>query len=121
MYFSYKPKIYSQEVKNMSTTIPLSELEKLSGNLYEAIVVIAKRARQINEEQKSLIDIETEMDESIDEYDEDEVEEEMEEPEEMKRKIIKLPKPTEIAIQEMLSGKIKWDYGIEPEVEDRDN
>ena len=35
----------------MSSTIPLSELEKLSGNLYEAIVIIAKRARQINEEQ----------------------------------------------------------------------
>ena len=47
----------------MSSTISLSELEKLSGNLYEAIVVIAKRAKQINEEQKSLIDIETEMDE----------------------------------------------------------
>lgn len=104
----------------MSSTIPLSELEKLSSNLYEAIVVIAKRARQINEEQKSLIDIETEMDESMDDYDVD-AEEEMEEPEEVKRKIIKLPKPTEIAIQEMLSGKIKWDYGIEQNIEEREN
>jgi DNA-directed RNA polymerase subunit K/omega len=102
----------------MSSTIPLSELEKLSGNLYEAIVIIAKRARQINEEQKSLIDIETELDESMDDYEE---EEEVEEQEEVKRKVIKLPKPTEIAIQEMLSGKIKWDYGIEPDIEERDN
>ena len=102
----------------MSSTIPLSELEKLSGNLYEAIVVIAKRARQINEEQKSLIDIETELDESMDDYEE---EEEVEEQEEVKRKVIKLPKPTEIAIQEMLSGKIKWDYGIQPDIEERDN
>ncbi len=104
----------------MSSTIPLSELEKLSGNVYEAIVVIAKRARQINEEQKSLIDIETELDESIDEYEEDE-EEEIEEPEEIKRKIIKLPKPTEIAIREMLTGKIKRDYGIEQDIVARDN
>jgi DNA-directed RNA polymerase subunit K/omega len=104
----------------MSSTIPLSELEKISGNLYEAIVVIAKRARQINEEQKSLIDIETEMDESMDDY-EEEVEEEMEEQEEIKKKVIKLPKPTEIAIQEMLSGEIKWDYGIEQDIEERDN
>jgi DNA-directed RNA polymerase subunit K/omega len=104
----------------MSSTIPLSELEKISDNLYEAIVVIAKRARQINEEQKSLIDIETEMDESMDDY-EEEVEEEMEEQEEIKKKVIKLPKPTEIAIQEMLSGEIKWDYGIEQDIEERDN
>jgi DNA-directed RNA polymerase subunit K/omega len=108
----------------MSSTIPLIELEKLSENLYEAIVVIAKRARQINEEQKSLIDIETEMDESIDDYEdveEEEDEEQNEEREEVKRKVIKLPKPTEIAIQEMLSGKIKWDYGIEQDMEERDN
>jgi len=105
----------------MSSTIPLTELEKLSGNLYEAIVVIAKRARQINEEQKSLIDIETDMDESIDEYDEYEEEEAIEEPEEIKRKVIRLPKPTEQAIREMLSGNIKWDYGVEEEIEERDN
>ena len=105
----------------MSSTIPLSELEKLSGNLYEAIVIIAKRARQINEEQKSLIDIETEMDDSMDDYEDDEEVEMEEEQEEIKKKAIKLPKPTEIAIQEMLTGKIKWDYGIEPDIEERDN
>jgi DNA-directed RNA polymerase subunit K/omega len=104
----------------MSSTIPLSELEKLSGNLYEAIIIIAKRARQINEEQKSLIDIETEMDDSMDDY-EDEEEVEIEDQEEIKKKAIKLPKPTEIAIQEMLTGKIKWDYGIEQDIEERDN
>ena len=105
----------------MSSTIPLSELEKLSGNLYEAIVIIAKRARQINEEQKSLIDIETDMDDSMDDYEDDEEVEMEEEQEEIKKKAIKLPKPTEIAIQEMLTGKIKWDYGIEPDIEERDN
>ena len=103
----------------MSSTIPLIELEKLSGNLYEAIIVIAKRARQINEEQKSLIDIETEMDDSMDDYEDEE--DEMEDQEEIPRKVIKLPKPTEIAIQEMLTGKIKWDYGIEQGIEERDN
>jgi DNA-directed RNA polymerase subunit K/omega len=105
----------------MSSTIPLSELEKLSGNLYEAIVIIAKRARQINEEQKSLIDIETEMDDSMDDYEDEEEVEIEEEQEEIKKKAIKLPKPTEIAIQEMLTGKIKWDYGIEQDIEERDN
>lgn len=102
----------------MSSTIALEKLEDFGGNLYEAIVIIAKRARQINEEQKSMIAIETDMDESMDNYDD---EEEIEEQEEVERKIIKLPKPTEIAIQEMLAGKIKWDYGIEQDIEEREN
>lgn len=102
----------------MSRTISLNDLEKLSNNIYEAIVVIAKRAKQINEEQKSIDEIETEMEESLDNYDEDEV---AEGDEEVERKVIKLPKPTEIAITELLAGKIKWDYGIEEDLEDRDN
>lgn len=102
----------------MSSTIALEKLEDFGGNLYEAIIIIAKRARQINEEQKSMIAIETDMDESMDSYDD---EEEIEEQEEVERKIIKLPKPTEIAIQEMLAGKIKWDYGIEQDIEEREN
>ena len=56
----------------------------------------------------------------MEDYEEEE-EEEIEEQEDLKRKVIKLPKPTEIAIREMLSGKIKWDYGIEPDIEQRDN
>lgn len=103
----------------MSSTIPLERLEDFSSNLYEAIVIIAKRARQINEEQKSQIEFETDLDESMDNYDDDE---ELEVEEEVERKIVRLPKPTEIAIQEMLAGKIKWDYGIEQEaMENRDN
>jgi len=106
---------------SMSSTIPLEELEKLSNNLYEAIVVIAKRAKQINEEQKSRLEIETDMEESIDSYDEEDEEVEEQGQEDIERKAIKLPKPTEIAIQEMLTGKIKWDYGMEEDIEDRDN
>ncbi|MDZ7332416.1 MAG: DNA-directed RNA polymerase subunit omega [candidate division KSB1 bacterium] len=105
----------------MSSTLPLNELEKLSNNIYEAIIVIAKRARQINEEQKRLIDVETQMDDSVDDYDDDEEMRETEEPEATKKKVLKLPKPTEQAIQEMLAGKIKWDYGLEPEMEEREN
>lgn len=102
----------------MSSTLPLTELVKGCDNIYEAIVIIAKRARQINEEQKRIIEVETIMDESIEGYDE---EEEIEEVAEVERTIIKLPKPTEMAIQEMLSGNIQWDYGIEKKVEERDN
>ena len=102
----------------MSSTLPLTELIQGCENIYEAIVIIAKRAQQINEEQKRIIEVEIIMDDSIDGYEE---EEEIEEVSEVERKIIKLPKPTEMAIQEMLLGNIQWDYGTEKNLEERDN
>ncbi|HEX9973798.1 MAG TPA: DNA-directed RNA polymerase subunit omega [bacterium] len=102
----------------MSSTLPLTELIQGCENIYEAIVIIAKRAQQINEEQKRIIEVEIIMDDSIDSYEE---EEEIEEVSEVERKIIKLPKPTEMAIQEMLLGNIQWDYGTEKNLEERDN
>lgn len=102
----------------MSSTLPLVELIKGCENVYEAIVIIAKRAKQINEEQKRIIEVETIMDDSMDNYDD---EEDIEEVSEIERKIIKLPKPTEMAIQEMLAGNIQWDYGIEKNLEKREN
>jgi DNA-directed RNA polymerase subunit K/omega len=103
----------------MSSTLPLTELIQGCENIYEAIVIIAKRAQQINEEQKRIIEVEIIMDDSIDSYEEEE--EEIEEVSEVERKIIKLPKPTEMAIQEMLLGNIQWDYGTEKILEERDN
>ena len=34
----------------MVSTVPLDELERHAGNIYEAIVIVAKRARQINDD-----------------------------------------------------------------------
>jgi len=104
----------------MSSTIALTDLAKYADNIYEAIIIIAKRARQINEEQKHVIERETIIDESIDGYEDEDIEIEEQE-EAVERKIIRLPKPTEMAINEMLAGKIKWDYGIKEEIEDREN
>ncbi|MDZ7262429.1 MAG: DNA-directed RNA polymerase subunit omega, partial [candidate division KSB1 bacterium] len=58
----------------MASTLSLSELEKYAENIYEAIVVIAKRARQINDEQKRLLGMEVEPEENTtEEYEEEEV------------------------------------------------
>ncbi|HDP98564.1 MAG TPA: hypothetical protein ENN22_05195 [bacterium] len=90
----------------MSATLSFDELDKHSENVYEAIVIIAKRARQINEEQKRYIETETGLDDSIsDSDDEDEFEQGRDE-----IKIIKLPKPTQLAIEEYLQGKLKYEY-----------
>lgn len=91
----------------MASTILLDDLEKFSENVYEAIIIIAKRARQINQEQKLKIEQEIGLDDSIlDAIDDDDFEQERGE-----QLIIKLPKPTQIAMEEFLAGKLKYDYG----------
>jgi len=97
----------------MKGTLSMSDFEKFSNNIYEAIIVLGKRARQINSEQKIFIEKEAGIDDSYDNDDEDEfydragVEEE---------NIIKLPKPTQLAIEELIEGKLKYDYGDDVEV-----
>lgn len=88
----------------MASTISLADLERHADNIYEAIIIMAKRARQINDQQKSLLQQEREEEESYEEYDEEAPEEIVEKP------YIKLPKPTTVALNEFLAGKIRYDY-----------
>lgn len=92
------------------STLSLDDLEKFSDNIYEAIVVIAKRARQINEEQKRQIEkiMGTEDMDSTDE-------EEDYGHSEQEQNYVKLPKPTRLALEEYLQGKIKYEYLEEDE------
>lgn len=90
------------------TTISLDDLEKHVDNIYEAIVIIAKRAKQINNEQKRIIETEISLDEEADIYNNDEEDNELEKNEEPK--YFRLPKPTKLALNELLSGKIKFEY-----------
>ncbi len=100
----------------MTEAIPLEKLTEKCSSIYEAIVVIARRARQINEQQRRLI--EKELIPSGAATDDDE-EAEAKEEVSLDRDFIdgqylKLPKPTTIALQEMLEGKLSFEY-IEPE------
>lgn len=97
----------------MASTIPLEELKKHSNNIYEAIMIIAKRARQINDDQKRLIEQETGYDSSMDDVNDDDTDDDNEAPEERQMqpvKYIRLPKPTTVALEEMLSGKLNFQY-----------
>jgi DNA-directed RNA polymerase subunit K/omega len=98
----------------MVSTIPQDELQKHAANVYEAIVLIAKRARQINDEQKRLIDLETGYDEANEQVAGDELDEEMDEIVEERApentKFLRLPKPTTIALEELLSDKLEYRY-----------
>lgn len=103
----------------MVSTISLDDLEKYVENVYEAIVVIAKRSRQINEEQKQIIEEEMQLGDDLlppnEEYDDDEVDKRA-----LERDFPKLPKPTRIAVAEMLEGKLKFEYveSVEDEEEE---
>ena len=99
----------------MSATLSMEDLEKFSDNIYEAIVVLAKRARQINDEQKIMIEANDAFEGQIDDYDEEEEDIEMNEKDQ--HKAIKFPKPTRLAIEEYLKGELEYDYGEEEESE----
>ena len=98
----------------MRDTLSMSDLEKHSENIYEAIIILGKRARQINTEQKQYIEREAGIDDSIVNEDDDDYYEKDNTAEEV---VIKLPKPTDLAIKEMIAGKLKYDYGDDVENE----
>jgi len=102
----------------MASTIPLEELKKHSKNVYEAIMIVAKRARQLNDDQKRLIEQETGYDSSLDSINDDDQDDESSETAEERQahpvKYLKLPKPTTLALEEMLSGKLTHEYAEKP-------
>ena len=104
----------------MVSTVPLEDLEKHADNVYEAIIVVAKRARQINDEQKRYIEQEIGYDSSLENSSSDDLEADEENREERQTapvKFIRMPKPTSIALDEMLSSKLAFNYAEKSEDE----
>lgn len=94
---------YKNSEAPLSTiTYDREKIENESGNLYESIVVMARRANQINGELKK------ELVEKLDEFatHNDSLEEVFENKEqiEVSRYYERLPKPTAIAVEEWLEG-----------------
>lgn len=88
----------------MVQTIDLKEIQKHASNVYEAIIVIARRARQINDEQRLIYERESEFEEAGD-FEEDELESVNQED-----IIASLPKPTMLALEEFLQGELDYEY-----------
>ncbi len=82
------------------------EVKKPTGNIYKAIKIIAKRSEEINKDLKS------ELDKKLDEFktEQDSLAEIFENKEQIdiSRFYERLPKPTAIALQEWLEGRIYW-------------
>lgn len=92
-------------------TIPFREIEEFTKDMYEATVVVSKRARQIIADRMAEMEIlqEEEEEEELGLLDEvPVVDEEYEERE----------KSTTVALQEFLSGDLEWSYGNDDDEED---
>ena len=94
-----------------TVTVNRTEIEAPTGNIYEAISIISKRAEQINQE------IKKELIEKLDEFatNNDSLEEIFENKEqiEVSRFYERLPKPHSLALQEWIEGRIYYRNTLE--------
>ncbi len=87
-----------------TVTQDIEKIEAITGNIYESVVIIAKRANQIS------VDLKQELNKKLEEFSSynDNLEEVFENREqiEISRFYERLPKPTLIALQEFKDGEI---------------
>jgi DNA-directed RNA polymerase subunit K/omega len=90
--------------------ISIEELEKRTGNIYESVAIMFKRARQITDEQKIQIEMEMDVPPPVENRDNEDFDEVEIDREALMREHKKYPKPTRVAIDEMMSNKISFEY-----------
>jgi DNA-directed RNA polymerase subunit K/omega len=92
--------------------IDIDKLASTADNIYEAIVVLLKRSRQINEEMKIEFNQRIEMLQSRIFEPEEETEVPQTNPDQIlvAKEFEQRPKPTEIAIRELMEKKIGFKY-----------
>ena len=93
----------------------LEQFSNMANSVHEAIVVASKRARQINEEMKIEFNQRVEM---FTTKTETETEETDINPDQLKVSLEfeKRPKPTDIALDELMDGETEWRYKEREEV-----
>ena len=101
-----------KNVPNNTITRKLGDLDTPTGNIYESINIIARRANQIASELKAeinrkLADFSTPSDNSVEETFENR------EQIEISRYYERLPKPAIIATEEFLDGEVSFRHGQE--------
>jgi DNA-directed RNA polymerase subunit K/omega len=96
--------------------ISLEDLSKKTGNIYSAVVVMSRRARQVTDEQKLIIDSEKEVVPYVENKENEDFDEVEIDREALMRNHRKFPKPVRVAIEEMMENKFSWENQI-PETE----
>jgi DNA-directed RNA polymerase omega subunit len=97
--------------------LSVEDLASKTGNIYEAVVVMARRARQVTDEQKSLIDRDREVVPTIDNKENEDFDEVEIDHEALMKNHVKFPKPARVAIEEMAEGSVHWEIKV-PESQD---
>ncbi len=101
--------------------LDLKKIQEIAGNTYEAIVIMAKRARQVNDERKIMFNKRLEelkalkaqqphQEETPKHSDEDQVPKAPPEQLQIAEEFDAMPKPADVTIQEYLEGKLTWSY-----------
>ncbi|MDK2909511.1 MAG: hypothetical protein PWR20_1078 [Bacteroidales bacterium] len=104
----YISKYKKLKADNFAVTRRVSDFDKPTGNIYETVAILSKRANQINEELRGTIHEEIKQfqvsTDSLEEVYEnfDQIE--------WSKKYETFPKPTLVAIAEFLQGKVSWRY-----------
>ncbi|MFN4079888.1 MAG: DNA-directed RNA polymerase subunit omega [Saprospiraceae bacterium] len=101
-------KVKAQQLDPNVQPRDVSELVKDTGNIYESIAIIAKRARQISSDLK--LEIQRKLEEFAEITDVIEEVQENKEQIEISKFYEKLPNPAIIAAAEFLEGDIQWRY-----------
>ena len=102
------------------SNISIMDLTKKTQNIYETVVVMCKRARQINDEQKLQIEMERDIVPGIENRDNEDFDEVEIDREALLKEHKKYPKPSMVAIEEMLDEKIEYRF-INPDEEEKES
>lgn len=90
--------------------LSIEELANKTGNIYESVAILFRRARQITDEQKMQIEMEMDVPPPTENRDNEDFDDVEIDREALMREHKKYPKPTQVAIEEMIEDKINFEY-----------
>lgn len=104
----YISKYKKLKADQYAVTRRIGDFDQPTGNIYETVVILSKRANQINEELRSTISEEVKQFQ----VSTDSLEEVFENTDQIEwsKKYETFPKPPLLAIAEFINGKISWRY-----------
>jgi DNA-directed RNA polymerase subunit K/omega len=89
--------------------LSVEDLAAKTGNIYQSVVVMSRRARQVTDEQKSIIDRDREVVPAVEAKENEDFDEVEIDHEALMKNHIKFPKPARVAIEEMAAGTVRWE------------
>jgi DNA-directed RNA polymerase subunit K/omega len=92
--------------------LSVEDLASKTGNIYEVVVVMGKRARQVTDEQKTIIDRDREVVPTIENKENEDFGEIEIDHEALMKNHVKFPKPARVAIEEMAEGGVHWEFKV---------